>query len=70
MPSMLMANMRTTGTGAIQKIGGKKKIKKKKTRSVLRLCSPKLCKEKPCSHRARDLLSTTEMSLRNVSLGI
>lgn len=30
MPSMFMANMRTTGTGAIQKIEGKKEEKKKK----------------------------------------
>lgn len=64
MPSMFMANMRTTGTGAIQKIEGKKEEKKKKkTRSVLTLCSPKFCKETLCSHRARNSFTTTEMSL-------
>lgn len=35
MPSMFMANMRTTGTGAIQKIEGKKEEKKKKNTECL-----------------------------------
>lgn len=42
MPSMFMANMRTTGTGAIEKIGGKKKRKKKKNTECLEIVFTKV----------------------------